>query len=196
MLSIFENNAAAAITSPSSLLSFPAPSRFMTLAYSFAASLAGEEERADGRTDGRTTEERRPWPIRTPILVYYCSRSPSLPFPLLSSGHIGRESERRGRPHQQRGWGRHTRERRRDAEGCRSPPLQSLAFSPLSLSFPGPFQVLTFHSRVRPSAPPSFWLSCGLSLLVPPTSPCLPLLLTTSLLRSPLSLALLRVSLK
>ena len=25
----------------------------MTLAYSFAASLAGEEERADGRTDGR-----------------------------------------------------------------------------------------------------------------------------------------------
>ena len=190
MLSIFENNAAA-ITSPSSLLSFPAPSRFMTLAYSFAASLAGEEERADGRSDGRRRDGLGQYEHRY-LCTTVAGRPPSPSLSCLRDT-LG-ERVRGEAARTSREVGAATPVRRRDAEGCRSPPLQSLAFSPLS--FLGPFQVLTFHSRVRPSAPPSFWLSCGLSLLVPPTSPCLPLLLTTSLLRSPLSLALLRVSLK
>ena len=60
------NNAAAAvITSPASLLSFPPPSRFMTLAYSFAASLAA------GRADGRTNTMRT-------ALVGQCERTPIL----------------------------------------------------------------------------------------------------------------------
>ena len=86
---------------PSSLLSLPAPSRFMTLAYSFAASLAGRRTQrpSDGTEGGR--EEGRDGLGGQCEHRYLCvrccgSRSPSLASPLLSSGE-GEAGEARPR---------------------------------------------------------------------------------------------------
>ena len=108
------------------------------------------------------------------------SRSPSLASPLLSSGE-GEAGEARprwtaqwlGRPTKEEGGPRATD---RLVPPFAPPPMPSLPEpAPLSLSFLpfGPFQVLAFHSRVPPISD-CVRPSGGLSLLVPPSRPCLP----------------------
>ena len=143
---------------PSSLLSLPAPSRFMTLAYSFAASLAGRRTQrpSDGTEGGREGETALAANANTDTCACaaVAGRPPS---PLLSCLRERARPARRGRDGLHSGWvdpqkrradhGRRTDLSRRSlARRCLpypNPPPLSLSFLPF-----GPFQVLAFHSRV------------------------------------------------
>ena len=148
---------------PSSLLSLPAPSRFMTLAYSFAASLAGRrtQRRAGRREEGRDglggqCEHRY-------LCVRRCgSRSPRPPFPRLSAPVFEThwERARRGRDGPHSGWV--DPQKRRADHGRRT-----------DLSRRSPADA--FLARARPRfLPPSFWALPSFSLPFegPPTSDC------------------------